>query len=258
VLKNIFAQLELRYGLLRETTPKYLSYQYKLYGDIENDDSLAGAAIRKASKKGAKAKWTQIDVNTAASAAALDRAAVVQKLNEWNNSNKIELDQKSVQSVHRVLKPLPKKREEQEPIIDALYKDLVLREQQDLARGDQVIQLITGSQCFALALAKHFGDDLPDGSKECGMCMWCEKHTPVVLQKPPFTTWDEKKFFNVLNAVKDRDDPRFLARIAFGVSSPRISGAKVHQTGVFGSMEDHDFMMLLRAFEKVCEKAGYR
>lgn len=29
VLKNIYAQLELRFNLLREITPKYTSYQYR-------------------------------------------------------------------------------------------------------------------------------------------------------------------------------------------------------------------------------------
>jgi hypothetical protein len=162
VVKNIFAQLELRFGLLRETTPKYTQYQYKELA-LPSDNTPAGESIRKASKK-AKA-WTHIDVDTASRIRQVPRGTIIAKLNDWNERGYIQLDAKGVENVYLVLKPLPTTVQERNSLADSVYKELEIREQQDLARMDQVTDLITGQQCFALSLAKHFGDELPENKQ---------------------------------------------------------------------------------------------
>ena len=123
------------------------------------------------------------------------------------------------------------------------YKDLEVREQQDLARMKSTIDFITGDACFARTLAAHFGDSLPDRRQKCGHCTWCEKKRPVERVTPPKRVWDSKAFFKVLEACGARDDPRYLARIVFGIGSPRVTAEKMNKSPVFGSMEDHDFMV---------------
>jgi hypothetical protein len=108
---------------------------------------------------------------------------------------------------------------------------------------DQVTNLITGRQCFALSLAKHFGDELPENKQACGHCTWCETQRPVELKKPPQVPWDSKAFAQVLLAVPDRDDARFLARVAFGIGSPRVTSSKLSKSPVFGSMEGCSFVV---------------
>jgi hypothetical protein len=269
VVKNIFAQLELRFGLLRETTPKYTQYQYKELA-LPSDNTPAGESIRKASKK-AKA-WTHIDVDTASRIRQVPRGTIIAKLNDWNERGYIQLDAKGVENVYLVLKPLPTTVQERNSLADSVYKELEIREQQDLSRMDQVTDLITGQQCFALSLAKHFGDELPENKQACGHCTWCETQRPVELKKPPQVPWDARKFAKVLAAVPDRDDARYLARIAFGIGSPRATIAKLSKSPVFGSMEDCDFVVcsvwnfvtrspytdipfqtLLNAFADVCD-----
>jgi hypothetical protein len=243
VIKNIFAQLELRFGLLRETTPKYTNYQYKELRQPA-DNTPAGESIRKASKK-AKT-WTHIDVDVATQIKGVPRQTIIAKLNDWNERSYIKLDAKGVENVYLVLKPLPTTVQDCNALADSVYKELEIREQQDLARMSQVTDLITGQQCFALSLAKHFGDGLPQNSQECGHCTWCETHRPVELKKPPQKPWDSKAFFSVLSVVPDRDDPRFLARVAFGISSPRLASAKLSKNNaVFGCMEDCSFVVCL-------------
>ena len=80
-MKNIFAQLELRFGLIRETTPKYTQYQYKELS-LQADNTPAGESIRKASKK-AKT-WTHIDVDAASRVKNVPRGTIIAKLNDWN------------------------------------------------------------------------------------------------------------------------------------------------------------------------------
>lgn len=240
VVKNIFAQLELRFGLVRETTPKYITYQYKELS-LPTDNSPAANAVRKLSNK-AKT-WTYIDVDKASQLRDVTREQVISKLNDWNERGFIHLETKNVHQIYLVLKDLPSTVNDRRILADQVYKELELREQQDLQRMDQVTDLVVAQQCFARSLANHFGDDLPGKAQECGHCTWCETHRPVELKKPPQVPWDSKAFHKVLEAVSDRDDARYLARIAFGISSPRATQAKLTRSPVFGSMEDCNFMV---------------
>ncbi|GIZ48762.1 hypothetical protein CKM354_001181200 [Cercospora kikuchii] len=250
---TLFAALELRFKLFRAITPKYTKYQYKALKSTNHDQTPAARALRAHAR--ASKVWTHVDVDTAASQSRVDRTALVTKLNEWQDNRLIELQPGGVMNVYRILtEKWPPPPSEAERLTDALYKDLVLREQQELARMQQVMDLITGKACFARVLASHFGDTLPDNAQECGSCTWCQTHDAVKSVAPPKRTWDAKAFSEVLAATTDRDDARYLARIAFGIKSPRVTAAKLGNHSVFGSMEDHDFMALLKEFEKVCDK----
>lgn len=58
----------------------------------------------------------------------------------------------------------------------------------------------------------------------------------------------------VLEAINVRDDPRFLARVAYGIRSPRVTALKLDKSPVFRSLAHHDFEALLAEFTKACEK----
>lgn len=236
--------------------------------------SPAATAVRAHSKKAAK--LTYIDVDMAANDTGVFRNDIVTKLNDLNDNRFIELRTGGVINVYRIMKPLPTTPTERARISDTLYvslrsplliylemhwlthgsnryEDLVVREQQDLARMKTVIDLITGKACFSRTLAAHFGDSLPDGKQECGHCSWCEQNVTVPRVSRPGKAWDPTAFNKILQAVAARDDPRFLARVAFGISSPRVTTEKLGKHPVFGSMENHDFTTLYKAFEKVCK-----
>ncbi|KAI7355178.1 ATP-dependent DNA helicase [Hortaea werneckii] len=253
VLKNIYAQLELRFNLLREITPKYTSYQFRrkvrsLFDGTRASKAIAGAARR-------EDKWTHIDVEEAA-AGTVPRHEIIKKLRQWQDSGKINLQRSGVVNVYRLMRPLPTTKEEKDQIIDSVYADLESREGQDLDRIDDVVSLLTGTKCFARALAEHFGDSLPEGKAECGECTWCETHVPRRMDKPAPRSFNVGLFDQILRVIPDRDDPRYLARVAFGIRSPRVEAARLGRHRVFGSMEDHDFGVLLQAFRRLCEGGG--
>lgn len=175
-----------------------------------------------------------------------------------DEDRRIELRTSGVLNVFRVQGAWPPSAADKSKILDDLYKDLEAREQQDLERMKQVTDLITGAACFARTLAKHFGDALPNDAKECGHCSWCETKTAVPKVNAPPRQWDSHAFFKMLAACPERDDPRYLARVAFGITSPRITAAKLTNTEIFGSMCDHDFTALLTAFTKICDKEPAR
>ena len=115
------------------------------------------------------------------------------------------------------------------------------REQQDLQRTKDVIALVTARSCISRGLAKYFGDNSEGLPSECGHCSWCETHTPVVVSPREIVSEERAAIGRVLDAVPERDDPRFLARIAFGIKSPRITALKYANQTFFGSLQQHDF-----------------
>lgn len=78
----------------------------------------------------------------------------------------------------------------------------------------------------------------------------------MVQKIPPKVPFNETRFMAILSAVPDRDDSRLLAKIAFGIASPKITKLKMGRSPLFGSMDDHDFESLLTAFTRECESAN--
>lgn len=234
----------MRFGLIRATTPIYSKYSYtsgsRYESTINTNISPASSAIKNAVQK-AKTLY-HIDVAAAAAASRIPRIDIIRKLNEWNDSQIIELRTAGVINVYRVLKQLPHNKADIQRIVDTLHVDMEQREQRDLQRTDEVLGVVTGESCFSKKLAAHFGDELPDGKNECGHCSWCLTHRAVPLKLPPPITFDNDAFLAILKAVPVRDDARFLARVAFGISSPRSTIMKLgHGSPIFGSMGNHSF-----------------
>lgn len=92
----------------------------------------------------------------------------------------------------------------------------------------------------------------------CGHCTFCTTGTGVEFSATPSIVADPKKIKEILNACEVRDDPRLLARFAFGISSPRLAVLKCStQHLLFGSMVSVDFNALVQAFDKECKTVDY-
>ncbi|TPX19052.1 uncharacterized protein E0L32_011296 [Thyridium curvatum] len=253
-LSVIYASLELRFDLIRATTPEYKEYKFeatsKYYPIVKNDKSPAGQAIFTGSRKAAK--YHHIDVKEVAKAKGLQRNDIVKKLNVFESCGALKLTASGVENRYRILKPLPKTRKEIDVLVDKLHADLEQREKDALRRLEEVTELITGRQCYALALTQHFGMELPDGKETCGHCSFCLTKEAITLPALPSKSVDHAAIERILAATDIRDDPRFLARVAFGIKSPRVGKLKLDKDPVFASLADHNFGSLLREFEAVC------
>ncbi len=145
----------------------------------------------------------------------------------------------------RVLREFPRGEEEKGGIVEAIYAQIEAREQSDIDRIHAVIDLITSKSCLARELARHFGDEGSIPASGCGNCSFCITKTPVIfiggkkkLKKEPI---NEGKIRAILSATDVRDDARFLARVAFGIPSPRVTIEKLGRHKVFGSMSECNF-----------------
>lgn len=119
-----------------------------------------------------KTKLSHVDLDNAHQTTGVSRADLVSKLNSWNDDRFIDLKTGGMVNIYRVANPSqwPPTAAKSQEVIDQLYEELQSREKQDLDRMDQVMDLITGSACFAKTLAAHFGDSLPENAEECGHC----------------------------------------------------------------------------------------
>ncbi|USP74690.1 hypothetical protein yc1106_01964 [Curvularia clavata] len=253
VLGIIYAQLELQFKLFRAAGSLYSKYMYITKDDkaLLQDKSAAASAIRKASVK--SSKWVHVGLDDIASSSSIPRADLVRKMDEWNERGVIEVKKEGVQNIYCLERPLPNTPDEISDIVQKLDKSMEETEKQNLARTKALLDLITAPRCFSNNIAAYFGD-AERVAKHCGHCTWCETHVPVVLPDEPPQPPDPVKVKRVLDAVPVRDDPRFLAKLAFGIRSPRMTALKVFSSGVFESMNVCDFPELLRVFTEACEE----
>jgi hypothetical protein len=239
--------LELQFELIRATTPKYTSYSFEPTTNfqhiIRSDKSAAAAAIDQFARKAAKLYHVDVDATSKSSGVA--RTELVAKLNQWNEGGTIDLRTKGLEHVYRICQQLPSTVKDHEDIVEKLYAQMEVREQQAFDRAQEVVRLATSSSCISQKLAEYFGDN-SIGLTACGHCTWCETQTSISIKERSTLPTTLDTLHDVLDACSVRDDSRFLAKVAFGISSPRITELKLGNHRVFGSLVDHDFKVSVR------------
>jgi RecQ family ATP-dependent DNA helicase len=251
------AHLELHFGFIRAITPKYSKYQYRKTPGLDQrlaaDKSKTADAIKGASRV-AKV-ITTIDVDEAARAGKIRRDDVVRKLQEWHDKGWIELQPSGVVSRFAVLKAFPAGNDAREEVYTACYERFETREKEDMERVQDVINFVTFNGCLARELARHFGDESSIPDQGCANCEFCITKEPLKFVKAGVTKArvDQRKINAILTATQVRDDARFLARVAFGISSPRVTQEKLGKNAVFGSMKDCEFEELVKHFSIACK-----
>lgn len=247
-LSVIYATLELRFGLIRAITPEYSIYTYEILLDglyhttmhnMSTSDRPEARAILEYAHK--KKKYTDVDVNDIVRKTGYLRANIIQVLDFLDRDGIIRLTAKGVIPKFRVLKKIPSIAKDLEELVLKMYQDLEQKEKEALLRTREVVDLITANRCYASKLTEHFGMSLPNGKEKCGHCSFCETGNPVELPPKESRPLDRERISMVLDTCKVRDDPRFLARVAFGIRSPRVNELKMQYTQAWESMMDQDF-----------------
>ena len=237
---------------MRAITPKYAHYKYakspafeSRTGDSNLKVTQALKSINGSAKSKKPLKWTQVDVEAVARKAGVDRSVIVRTLQDWHDADAIELQPSGVINRFRILQRLPDNDADKEAVVAALCKYFEASERDNMARVYDVIGLITAKACLTRGLARHFGDESSVPIEGCAHCSYCITGRGVSfdhsINRSRKGRINEAKFKAILKATKIRDDPRLLARVAFGITSPRITVEKLSKHAVFGSMDDCDF-----------------
>jgi ATP-dependent DNA helicase RecQ len=114
-----------------------------------------------------------------------------------------------------------------------------------------VLELAAHDGCQTAFLCEHFGETLP---RPCGHCSWCLRGGPMaVLPEPPWTL-DETFWRQAERVRRERSDvlaaPRAFARFLTGLTSPRLTRAKLGSHPFFGALADVPFPEVLRRAER--------
>ena len=246
VLKTALAYLE-GAGALRQGTPRYAAYDFKPVGANTPEtcaDAFTGAAgdlvrqIFAHAKKGTL--WRKINPDESAATLGVDRGRLVRALEVMEQRGLIETKAADVRQTYTILI--------RNPDTDALSADLMAkferRESGEIARLQQVLDLITHAGCQVNALAAYFGETR---AAPCGHCTFCHYRTPRVLPTGADVAVTIPAGFPALrHAHPDAlGDARQAARFLCGLSSPALTRAKLTKHALFGSCEAMPFASVM-------------
>jgi ATP-dependent DNA helicase RecQ len=248
VVNTLLTYLELD-GYLEEGTPFYERYQFvprKSSAEIlalfpgERREFLT-KVFRQARKA---VKWFSIDLDTAAEATGQPRERIVQALEYLAERELLEVKAEGLKNrFHRLRSPAD---------VGALAADLhrrtTEREAREIARLNQVVELAGHDGCQVSRLGEHFGERLP---QPCGHCSWClNGGKPAALLPRPKVEIDPA-LWRLAEAVRAQypdplAGPRALARFLCGISSPRLTQARLTRHSLFGALDHVPFPEVLR------------
>ncbi|KAG8726425.1 hypothetical protein FRC12_023403, partial [Ceratobasidium sp. 428] len=176
----------------------------------------------------------------------------------WELSGAAEVKASQVRHRYRVLKELPAGK----PVLIAalanqLHEGQLAAENEAIEKIQQVLAFATGDECLAHSLALYFGSEnaVPGGA--CGTCTQCTTGEGIEFNPNYTYTVDPTMLRAILDACRDRDDPRMVARFAIGVASPRLTAAKLTSSPLFGKMVGTNYDLLLQMIDAECAAAGY-
>ena len=236
VVRTLLTYLELD-DYLQGGTPYYAEYQFK--PKLPSHDILAHFAgerqafVASMLRCARQAKtWFHIDVDRAAAATQSDRARVVRALDYLADRDWFELRTGQLHHRYRRLR-IP---DSLDQLADALFARASRREQQELDRLRQLVDLMTAKQCQAAALAEYFGERL---EQPCGHCAACvddsrkfRSRSTDAEERIPDEVWTQVSRLQSDQAILQESVS--LARLLCGITTPATTAAKLHRHELFG------------------------
>lgn len=153
---------------------------------------------------------------------------------------------------------LPEPGAQTEAVARWVHEQLLKKHEAMSRERNRLRELLLGNSCILAAMARHFGSQLPDGKTRCGRCPVCLSGKPPKARtfSPRPVNFNDIKA--VLAAVPDHDSPRYLARVATGIHSPKVRYLGSYQSPVFGSMADCRFEVSRSpACRSPCDKSNF-
>jgi ATP-dependent DNA helicase RecQ len=255
VIETVLTQLELR-GVVRPLGSFYASYQYRLLQPQER--VLAGhtaarqAFLRKLLAAGTRGtRWVTLDLDETAQAIQEERERILKALTWLQEAGEIELKPARPRQRYRRCEDAPARAPE---VLAAELSRLFLeREQRDIQRLGQVLELCGHRGCLTRWLLHSFGEELPE---DCGACTSCQERaqgvdatTPRVVPQTfrPTLTLEDVAAIRALMAQRHAAlrSPRQLARFLCGLTSPATSRARLTRLESFGMLSALPFAEVL-------------
>ncbi len=252
VLRTLLTYLELE-GYLRGGTPFYSDYQFKplmtsadILSRFEGERREFLTALFKQARKARV--WLHLDPTTTATALNTTRERIIKALDWLNDQKMLEVKVAGVRYRYRRLK-IPRDRA---ALARDLHQRMLQRENAEIGRLRQVIDLVNADSCQTALLAAHFAETM---TQPCGHCSWCQNGKATLPERTPQSIPDElvpqiRELLTQEDAQEILAQPRALTRLLCGVTSPRIAQAKLTRTPLFGALENVPFRQVLAWVER--------
>lgn len=239
VLKTLLTYLELD-GFLESGTAVFSEYKFKplmpskqILANFEGERQQFLKRLLARSVK--KRVWFQIDVDAAAAALKESRERVVVALDYLGEKQMLELQVTGVRNRFRILK----RPEQIQEVVEPLFAQVTRREERELSRLNQVMELIEQNACQVAQLCGYFGETLPGN---CEHCSWCEDQSAAQMpgrHGADLNEVERRLIQQIAEQLKTTfPDVHQITRVLCGLSSPALSKARLQSNPAFGKLED--------------------
>lgn len=237
VIRTLLTYLE-QMGYFEGGTPFYSTYKFQPLAaskeilarfDGERREFLAGV-LKQAHKR---KTWFSIDVDQAARALQQPRERVIRALDYLGEQRLLDLQADGVRNRYKRLKPC----RDLDALAGQLHQKTVEREKREIIRLQQVLEHAALDGCQTAALCSHFGENRTGG---CGHCSWCVGgRVPAPIPSYTRPTLDDPTLRKA-QALRRQEpsalrEPESLARLLCGLTSPRLTKARLAGNPLFGA-----------------------
>ncbi len=251
VMRTVMTYLELM-GVLKQGTPFYAGYEFRVNAPhtVETIAAAfpgpAGGLARDVFGAAKLGKiWYSLNPDDAANTLGVERKRVTRALDVMAERGYIELRASDTRQVFTRLRP----EEDATVITEELMERFVRREESEIKRLRQVLELVTHDGCQVNDLIGYFGEvrDAP-----CGHCTFCltgkRQVLPVASELPPIADQVLQEAATLQTQYPDAlGTARQLARFLCGLSSPALTKARITKLPLFGTLENRSFGEVLDA-----------
>ena len=250
VLRTLLTYLELD-GYLQSGTPFYSDYNFKplqsskeILGRFQGERRTFLAGVFRQAVKGRI--WFKLDLEQTARTLDANRERIIVALDWLAEQGLLEVKAAGIRHRFRVLQ----RPQTGDALAAELHRRILKREQAEIGRLQQVLDLVSLDNCQTNALAAHFGEER---QQPCGHCSWCNRGASEI--PPRRSTEISDDLWHKVERLKDEEvgifkNPRLLARLLCGITSPRLSRAKMTGHNLFGSLAQAPFAEVLQRAEQ--------
>ncbi|MBC8139360.1 MAG: RecQ family ATP-dependent DNA helicase [Fibrella sp.] len=245
VMKTVMTYLELM-GVLKQGTPFYAGYEFRIHTPHTMETIVAafpGPAgelvgnIFNSAKFGRT--WYSLNPDDAAETLGVERKRITRAIDVMQERGYVEARASDTRQVFTRLRP----QENASVITDDLMERFVKREESEITRLRQVLELVTHEGCQVNELVGYFGEKR---SEPCGHCTFCltgkKQVLPSATELPPI---GDSLILEVSHVQSEYPEAlgtaRQLARFLCGLSSPALTKAKLTRHQLFGTLENRPF-----------------
>ena len=247
VVTTLLAYLELA-DAIEATAPFYTEYQFRplkssqeILAKFEGERAEFLRELFRCATKAAI--WFSIDLEQTARRLASTRDRIVKALNYLEEKGDVVLKVAGLRHGYRV-KDRPA---DLTALKQTLSERFETRENNDILRVEQVVELAEDPGCIVRRLLAHFGEDL---GRDCGHCSVClgVPARPISAESSSEPVFDAAALHALRRAHPEAlATPRRVARFLCGLSSPLLTTSKLSKHPLFGALAEAPFREVMAA-----------